>query len=65
MLIGFWGAQENKHDQTIQFAEIFGTNVMQIVPGVSLLKSQVAIISLSTLYCESAVKMKSQWFYDY
>ena len=32
---------------------------MQIVPGISFLKSQVAIISLSTLYCESIGKMKS------
>ena len=37
----------------------FSTNIMQIVPGISLLKSQVAIISLSTLYYESIVKMKS------
>ena len=32
---------------------------MQIVPVISLLKSQAAIISLNTLYCESIIKMKS------
>ena len=32
---------------------------MQIIPGITLVKSQAAIISLSTLYFESIVKMRN------
>ena len=54
-ILNFGEPKNNKHDETMQFAEIiFSTNVMQII-------SQVPgwIISLDTVYCEPMVKMKS------
>ena len=54
MCIGFWGAQENKHDETMQLTE----NLVQKSCKL-FLKFQVGIISLSALYCECMFKMKS------
>ena len=55
MCIGFWGAQENKHAETMQFAGNFDTSVMQIIPQVPGWN----IISLGALFRESRVNTKS------